>query len=79
MQAVALVRPSSLLPLFRFLEQGGSALRGVRERAQPAFRGREMLVPVLYAGELLEQAARAAGASDLGLRLGSETDMARFG
>lgn len=79
MQAVPLVRSSSLLPLYRFLEQGGSELRQVRERARPAFREPETLIPVGLGGLLLEDAARAGGLDDLGRRLGQETDVGGFG
>lgn len=79
MQAIPLVRSGSLLPLHRFLESGGSDLRALRERAQPMFRGSDVLVPVGYAGELFAQAARSAGLADLGFRLGRETRVETFG
>lgn len=79
MQSIPLVRASSLLPLFEFLEQAGSDLRSVRERIAPAFRQPEVLLPVASGGALLEDAARGAGLEDLGLRLGSAVDVDRFG
>jgi len=73
------VRASSVLPLFEFLEQGGSQLHGVLERARPAFREPESLLPIPYGGALFEDAARASGLEDLGLRLGRATEIDTFG
>lgn len=79
MPAVALVRSTSLLPVYRFVEQGGSRLAPIRQRLQPAFREPEMLVPVCLAGAIVEGAARASGVEDLGHQLGRATAITGFG
>jgi AraC-like DNA-binding protein len=78
-QPVPLVRASSVLPLYRFLERGGGELRAVRERAQPAFRGAELLLPVPLAATLFEETARASGMEDLGLQIGLGVRIESFG
>jgi len=80
MQAIALVRASSMRPLHEFAEAGGAELRWVRDRMRPAFRpAGGGLLPVAYGGVLFEAAARASGLDDLGLRLGAAVDIDRFG
>jgi AraC-like DNA-binding protein len=79
MSAVPLVRSSSVLPLYRFLQRGGPALRHLEERLRPAFRSADSLLPVAYAGALFEEAARVSGVGDLGFRLGLETRIEEFG
>lgn len=79
MQPIPLVRASSVLPLFAFLAGGGAACRSLRERAQPAFRGPEALLPVAWAGSLFAEAARVTGDEAIGLRIGRETKTESFG
>jgi AraC-like DNA-binding protein len=79
LQSIPLVRASSVLPLFEFLEQGGGGLHTLLERARPAFRGAEALLPIPFGGALFEDAARASGLEDLGLRLGRATEIDTFG
>lgn len=77
--AIPLVRASSVRPLFRFAEGGGTALRPFRDRLQPAFRGEESLLPLALVGSMFEDIARAAGLEDAGFRIGVETPIETFG
>lgn len=79
MQAIPLVRASSVRPLLDFLERGGGDLEPVRERARRAFRTPELLVPIPYGAALFEDAARASGIADLGLQLGRVTRIDDYG
>jgi AraC-like DNA-binding protein len=79
MQAVPLARTSSIRPLVDFLERGGADLQRLLERVQPALGEADSLIPVAYGGTLFEEAARASGMDDLGLRLGQDTRIETFG
>lgn len=79
MRPVPLVRASSLRPLFDFLDRAGGDLQGVRDRAGPVFREPEVLLPIGYAGALFDEAARASGLADLGMRLAAATSVDGFG
>ncbi len=79
MNAIPLVRASSVRPLFQFVEAGGTSLRPLRERLEPAFRARDSLLPVAYVGSLFDEVARVSGAEDVGFRIGQETAIETFG
>lgn len=79
MQAIPLVRASSLRPFFEFVTNGGGQLHGLRDRIGPVFREAGGLVPVAYGGLLIEEAARATGLDDLGLRIGRSVVIDGFG
>jgi AraC-like DNA-binding protein len=74
-----LVRASSALPLLSFIDGGGAELGRVRERIQTFVHGPDSLIPLAFGGWLFEDAARATGIDDLGLRLGLATNVETFG
>jgi len=79
MQAVALVRTSSLRPVLEFRERFLAPSTHSLSLPQPRFRGADSLVPLAYAGLLWEEAARASGIEELGLRIGEATRITEFG
>ena len=79
MQAVALVRTSSLRPVLEFRERFLAPSSHSLSLPQPRFRGADSLVPLAYAGLLWEEAARASGIEELGLRIGEATRITEFG
>ncbi len=79
MNAIPLVRASSVRPLFQFVEAGGATLRPFRGRLQPAFRARDSLLPLAYVGSVFDEITRANGSDDLGFRIGRETPIETFG
>jgi len=78
LNAIPLVRSSSLRPLIDFVGRGGAAFQPLRERL-PAPESPDLLLPVAHAGALFEEAARRSGIAALGFRLAEATPAASFG
>lgn len=77
MNAIPLVRSSSLRPLIEFVERGGAAFQPLRDRLP--LPDADLLVPVAHAGALFEEAARRSGVAALGFRLAEATPAGGFG
>jgi AraC-like DNA-binding protein len=79
MVAIALVRTSSLRPVLEFRERFHPPSSRSLSLPQPGFRGADSLVPLAYGGLLWEEAARASGIEELGLRIGESTRIGELG
>jgi AraC-like DNA-binding protein len=73
MQAIPLVRTTTIRPVLDHLERIGVRPAPALERARELLHDSGALIPVSSAGELFEDAARAAGDAAFGLRVGEAT------
>jgi AraC-like DNA-binding protein len=79
MQAIALVRTSSIRPVLEFRERTLGASKRFLSLPQPSLRSTDSLIPLVYGGLLWEETARASGIEALGLRIGEATRILEFG
>ena len=68
MQAIPLVRASSIRPMLEYAERSGAPLTPRLAAAMPTLDRVGMLIPVVYAGILLHDAVTSCGIEALGLR-----------
>jgi AraC-like DNA-binding protein len=78
-QAVPLVRSSSVLPLIDFLERIGAPTSPSLRHASRRLRGTVPVVPLAYAGALWAEAAHVSGIPALGLRAAEATPVEEMG
>ena len=79
MRAIPLVRSSLLHPLFEFLARRSCALPASLVRARRALADCDPPIPLACAGALFEDAVRATGCEDLGLRVGDASEIDALG
>lgn len=79
MRGIPLVRSSLLRPLLEFLARTQNVLPPTLVRARRALGELDPPVPLAFAGALFDEAVRATGYEDLGLRVGHASALEDFG